>query len=227
MKPTLPLLLSFNGGYVDVSGFLALHGLFTVHVTGNLATLGASLVFGISGALAKLLALPMFCVVIIVARMAGNRLRGRGLPVLGIMLVLQTVLLIAGAVLAISLGPFASGDSLAAIVTGMTLVAAMAIQNAVHRVHFTSAPPSTVMTSTTTQLMIDLADLLAGAAAATRPAILSRVQRASATVAMFVTGCAAGALGYAVLNVWCFIVPPAVALTVLLLHLFVPAEETG
>ena len=223
----LPLLLSFNGGYVDVAGFLALQGLFTAHVTGNLATLGASLVFGISGTLAKLLALPVFCIVVILTRLAGNRLRGLGLPVLAIMLALQLALLIAGAVLAIGLGPFADGDSLAAIVTGMTLVAAMAIQNEAHRVHLAPAPPSTVMTSTTTQLMIDIADLLAGGAAETRPAIRSRAQRASATVAVFVTGCAAAALGFAFINVWCFIVPPAIALMALLLHFFVPDDGTS
>lgn len=29
MKPTVPMLLSFNGGYVDTAGYLALQGLFT------------------------------------------------------------------------------------------------------------------------------------------------------------------------------------------------------
>ncbi|WP_164045026.1 DUF1275 family protein, partial [Serratia marcescens] len=61
----LPLLLSFNGGYVDTAGFLALQGLFTAHVTGNFVTLGASLALGTTGALAKILALPVFCVTII------------------------------------------------------------------------------------------------------------------------------------------------------------------
>jgi DNA-binding transcriptional LysR family regulator len=64
-RPPLPLLLSLNAGFVDAAGFLALQGLFTAHVTGNFVTLGASLVFGTTGAVAKLLALPVFCLVVI------------------------------------------------------------------------------------------------------------------------------------------------------------------
>src|ERR1700693_786698 len=52
MKPSLPVLLSVNGGFVDTAGFLALQGLFTSHVTGNFVTLGAALVLGTSGVLA-------------------------------------------------------------------------------------------------------------------------------------------------------------------------------
>ena len=62
----LSILLSFNDGYLDTAGFLALQGLFPAHVTGNFVTLGATLVIGGSGALPKLLALPVFCVVILV-----------------------------------------------------------------------------------------------------------------------------------------------------------------
>ena len=61
---TLPLLLSFTAGYVDTSGFLALQALFTAHVTGNFVTLGSSVALGTSGAVAKLLALPVFCAVV-------------------------------------------------------------------------------------------------------------------------------------------------------------------
>ena len=65
---TLPLLLSFTAGYVDTAGFLALQGLFTAHVAGNFVALGASLALGTSGAVAKLLALPVFCALVIAVR---------------------------------------------------------------------------------------------------------------------------------------------------------------
>ena len=84
MKPSLPVLLSVNGGYVDAAGFLALHGLFTTHVTGNFVTLGAALVNGTSGALAKVLALPMFCVVVMAVRLLSVSLDSKGLPALQI-----------------------------------------------------------------------------------------------------------------------------------------------
>ena len=142
----LPLVLSLNAGFVDTAGFLALQGLFTAHVTGNFVTLGASLVLGTSGALAKLLALPVFCVVVIASRWFGTLLSHRAKHPFVPLLILKVLLLAVGAALAIHFGPFHNGDAWQAILTGMVLVAAMAIQNALHRVHLASAPPSTLMT---------------------------------------------------------------------------------
>src|ERR1700685_1794940 len=158
MKPSLSTLLSFNGGYVDTAGFLALQGLFTAHVTGNFVTLGASLALGTSGATAKLLALPIFCAVVIATRLLDTWLSERHRPALDAIVALQVLLLVIGAALAIRFGPFHDTDGWRAVLTGMVLVGAMAIQNALHRVHLGSAPPSTIMTGTTTQVMIDLAD---------------------------------------------------------------------
>src|SRR6201994_4766303 len=110
-KMTIALLLSLNAGFVDTAGFLALQGLFTAHVTGNFVTLGASLVLGTSGAVAKLLALPVFCAVAIAVRLLSSALLRRQLPALKIILSLKVVLLIAGAVLAIHFGPFHNGDA--------------------------------------------------------------------------------------------------------------------
>src|SRR5271170_3415895 len=111
MKPSLSALLSFNGGYVDTAGFLALQGLFTAHVTGNFVTLGAALVLGTSGAIAKLSALPMFCLFVVLTRLASRGLFGRGLPALRILLAVKLLLLTLGAAMAVRFGPFTNGDA--------------------------------------------------------------------------------------------------------------------
>jgi len=211
MKPSLPVLLSVNGGYVDAAGYLALHGLFTTHVTGNFVTLGAALVLGTSGALAKLLALPMFCLVVLAIRLLSASLTAKGLPALRTILGVKLALLILGAALAIAYGPFDSGDGWVAVLTGMALVAAMAIQNAIHRIHMGALPPTTIMTGNTIQIMIDLADLMRGVPTAARGPIRTRLSRMSISVTAFAAGCAAAALIYAKQGIWCFLLPPVIA----------------
>jgi uncharacterized membrane protein YoaK (UPF0700 family) len=227
MKPTLPTLLSFNGGYVDTAGYLALQGLFTAHVTGNFVTLAAALVHGTSGVIAKLLALPVFCVVILLTRLVSFNLPRRGLPVLDTMLTLKLLLLSTGAALAVWHGPFVDGDSSYAIATGMILVAAMAIQNAVHRIHMPSMPPTTLMTGTTTQIMIDLADMLHGLPVGTETATRARLGRMGVAVASFAAGAAAAALLLAKVGNWCFLVPPFIALWTRVVAQSVPMPAGG
>jgi uncharacterized membrane protein YoaK (UPF0700 family) len=225
MKPSLPVLLSVNGGYVDAAGYLALHGLFTTHVTGNFVTLGATLVLGTSGALAKVLALPLFCLVVLAVRLLSVTLVAKALPALRIILGLKVVLLTLSAVLAISLGPFESGDGWAALLTGMALVAAMAIQNAIHRIHMGALPPTTIMTGNTIQIMVDLADLMRGVPAAARDTIRLRLSRMSSSVTAFAFGCAAAALLYAKQGIWCFAIPPVVAACTLWLGESLPEKK--
>jgi uncharacterized membrane protein YoaK (UPF0700 family) len=205
----LPLLLSFNGGYVDAAGFLALQGLFTAHVTGNFVTLGASLALGTSGALAKLLALPVFCAVVMAVRLLNTALSARDWPPLAELLALKTVLLIVGAALAIHFGPFPDVNRAPAVLTGMVLVAAMAIQNAFHRIHLSSAPPSTLMTGTTTQVMIDLADRIY-APPGTEGQAGARLRHMSINLLVFAIGCGIAALLYSRIGMKCFLVPPIV-----------------
>jgi uncharacterized membrane protein YoaK (UPF0700 family) len=210
MKPTLPTILGFNGGYVDTVGFLSLQGLFTAHVTGNFVTIGAALVFGTSGVVAKLLALPVFCAVIIATRLVSLNLPARR-PALETMLTVKLLLLLVAAVLAIAIGPFANGNGAAAIMVGMMLVSAMAIQNAVHRIHLAADPPTTLMTGTTTQIMIDIADLIRGVPEVARDAVKSRLRRMCVAVSTFAAGAAAGAFLFHAIGIWCFALPPVVA----------------
>jgi uncharacterized membrane protein YoaK (UPF0700 family) len=212
MKLTAPMLLSLNAGFVDTAGYLALQGLFTAHVTGNFVTFGASLVQGTSGALAKLLALPVFCLVIILARLLRYRLISLGLPIFEALTGFQMILLAIAAALAIAYGPFADGSSTIAIATGMTLVAAMAIQNAVQRVHLAKSPPTTLMTGTSTQMMLDIADLIESVPTNEGPALRARLATMSTNVGLFAAGCAAGALAIFWLSMFAFVVPPVIGL---------------
>jgi uncharacterized membrane protein YoaK (UPF0700 family) len=142
----------------------------------------------------------------------------RKLPALKILLALKVTLLVLGAALAIHFGPFANGDSWQAVLTGMVLVAAMSIQNAVHRIHLASAPPTTLMTGTTTQIMIDLADMMQRRRAEGPESPRSRLLRMSGNLVIFALGCASAALLYAHFGVKCFLLPPVVALVALFLR---------
>ncbi|MDB6090190.1 MAG: rane protein [Gammaproteobacteria bacterium] len=218
MRFSLAGALGLNAGYVDAAGYLALKGLFTSHVTGNFVTLGAALVLGTSGALAKLLALPVFCAVIVVTRLVALRLEARGLRVLRTMLILQTALLAVAALVAARFGPFGNVNGAPALTVGLTLVSAMAIVNAAQRIHLSKSPPLTIMTGNTTQIMIDLADWLAHQHAQLAPEVRTRIRRMSASVLVFATGCAGGALAYAWIGIWCFCVPVLLASATLMMR---------
>lgn len=214
MKVSISDLLTFNGGYVDTAGFLALQGLFTAHVTGNFVTIGASLVHGTSGVVAKLLALPVFCAVVVLTRTFSNHLPREGCTAVNVLIGMKVMLFAAAAAaLALSLGPFTNGDSLGAIVTGMTLVAAMAIENTIHRLFLPKSPPTTLMTGNTTQVMMNVAELLRGDLA---PAARSTLRMASAALArsicVFAAGCAAAALIFAAAGGGVLVLPPVIAI---------------
>ena len=215
-KLGIPALLSLNGGFVDTVGFLGLQGLFTAHVTGNFVTLAATLVSGTHGVIAKLLALPEFIVVVIVARLLGAALRARGLPALRLLLVAKVTFLLAFFVLAVALGPFPDSDAPAALLAGFAGIAGMAVQNAVQRVHYSSLPPTPLMTGNTTQAALDAVDLLHGGngdLTTTR----ARFGRTVQSIAWFAGGCALAAVLYYWIGFWSLAVPVAVGATTAIL----------
>ncbi len=211
-KLAIPGLLSFNGGFVDTAGFVALQGLFTAHVTGNFVTLGAALVFGTHGVIAKLVALPEFILIVVVARVLGSVFRKKGLDALMLLLGLEASFLIAFFVLAVTLGPFPDSDAPVALLAGFTGIAAMAIQNAVQRVHFASMPPTTIMTGNTTQAVLDLVDLWRGDGGGNRAALKARFVRTIRGIAWFAVGCAAAAAMYFWVGLWCLALPALVSM---------------
>lgn len=215
-RPDLGALLSFNAGFVDTVGFLGLQGLFAAHVTGNFVTLAAIFTHGTQGALGKILALPEFVLVIALARLLGSALTRRQRPTLDILLALEAAFLLAFFLLAVRYGPFPDSDAPAALLAGFVAVAAMALQNAMQRVHFANIPPTAIMTNNTTQAVLDAVDLMRGAAGAD---VRARFVRTSRGILAFALGCAAAAVLFVTSGLWSAVVPVLVAVSIVALRL--------
>jgi uncharacterized membrane protein YoaK (UPF0700 family) len=107
----------------------------------------------------------------------------------------------------------------------MTLVAAMAIQNAAHRAHLAHAPPSTIMTGTTTQMMLDLADMTHGVRPEVAASTRARFKRMTISVTVFAAGCGLAAGLYAEMSTWCFCVLPLLGFVTLMMHEEISAAD--
>ena len=77
------------------------------------------------------------------------------------------------------------------------------------------------MTGTTTQIMIDVADLMRDLPADQKTASRARLARMTVNVIAFALGCARAALLYARINTYCFLIPPLLGLGTLVLRMAV------
>ena len=156
-KFLLPAVLGMTAGAVDVTGFLALGGLFTAHITGNLVILAAHYITGSFGEIAPLLSVPVFVVVLGAITVMFIR---KPIPFTRrALLVIQAALLASFLSFGVWFGPFADPNSSMAVFVGMLGVAAMATQNAVVRLALPGHPITAVMSTNATQLAVDLAML--------------------------------------------------------------------
>jgi uncharacterized membrane protein YoaK (UPF0700 family) len=219
----LPSVLSTIAGAVDVIGFLALGGLFTSHITGNVVIVAAHYVTGGFSQIGPLLAVPVFMAVMGLVTLASSAIIRAGSYPLRPLLLLETALLATFLLLGVAFGRFANTDSSIAIVAGMLGVSAMATQNVLGRVALKGAPSTAVMTTNITQLTVDLATLVRSRGDADELATARRRARMTfACVFGFLAGCASGAALEVKFGLW------ALALPVVLSALAVPlgrAEE--
>jgi uncharacterized membrane protein YoaK (UPF0700 family) len=215
-KLPIAALLSFNSGFVDAVGFFGLQGLFAAHVTGNFVTMGATLVFGTQGIIGKVLVLPEFVVVVALTRFAGLSLAAHQKPVVRTLLSLDLVFLFSFFLCSIFYGPFPDADSPAALATSFMAVAAMAILNAVQRVYLTDVPPITIMTGNTTQVSLDVVDLLRGDPDK-NAVVRTRLIRALNSIFFFALGCATGIILYFHIGFWALAVSTIVAIACIII----------
>ena len=147
---------------MDVIGFLALGGLFTAHITGNLVILAAHYITGRFSEIGPFLSVPVFVAVLGAVTLASRAIEKAGYNPQRMLLVLQAALLAGCLGVGAGFGPFADADRPMAVFVGMLGVAAMATQNALVKLALPGVPSTAVMTTNITQLTIDLATLAGG-----------------------------------------------------------------
>jgi uncharacterized membrane protein YoaK (UPF0700 family) len=196
--------LSFVGGFVDTAGFIALFGLFTAHVTGDLITGAAALTKGLAaGGFVKLLMIPVFVVTVALATLFLRLIRKRGAHSVAPLLAVMTLLMAAFGAAGWWFKPELTDiNSWQVMIVGGIGVAAMGIQNALHRGALRSFSVTTMMTGNLTQFTIDLVERIFLPRDGTPKERLEHKQRAGKRLRKsffpllgFMAGAAAGAFG--------------------------------
>jgi uncharacterized membrane protein YoaK (UPF0700 family) len=159
-------LLSWVAGFVDTSAFIILFGIFTAHVTGNIALAGSSFVSSDQETtITRLLMLPTFVVTVALTSLLARYARQKQWPVFAALLTAEAIALGIFLMIGISLSPSLLLDVQEDLILpiGTAGVVAMAIQNALMKEAkgvFKSYIPTTVMTGNTTQFTIDVVQVL-------------------------------------------------------------------
>lgn len=226
-------LLSWVAGFVDTSAFIILFGIFTAHVTGNIALAGSSFVSSDEETtITRLLMLPTFMLTVILTSLLARYARHKRWPVFAVLLTAEAIGLTLFLVIGTRLSPALLLDVQEEYILpiGMSGVVAMAIQNALmkesHGV-FKSYIPTTVMTGNTTQLMIDLVQFvsakLGSGDTAKREAeeALERISRFLPVIIGFALGGFTAAIFVLVSETWWSLVFPLVIITTLAIAAYI------
>lgn len=228
-------VLSWVAGFVDTSAFIILFGIFTAHVTGNIALAGAAFVDeDFRSVAARLLMLPTFVIAVALTSILARYVRRRQGPVFAILLTVEAIALIVFWVLGVILSPYLLLDVQDEYILPIAIagVIAMAVQNALMKeAHgtFKSYIPTTVMTGNTTQLTIDVVQFLsaklAPATTQVTPAeaeqALERMSRFIPVILGFALGGGAAAYFILLSESWWTLAFPVVLITVLAIAAYV------
>lgn len=208
----LPFVLSVIAGATDTIGFLSLNGLFTAHITGNLAVLAAHLVAGDPAVFSYILSVPVFMLVLLLACLLAGGLGRAGISSLRPLLLVQLLALVGFFVLGVTAGPWKDPDAILGIVAGMCGVAAMAVQSALVQISLKGTPTTNAMTTNVTHFMLDLGAVLLGGDTAEITKAKSRALRTLPVIVGFVVGCALGGAVEAAAGLWSLLLPTTLGL---------------
>jgi uncharacterized membrane protein YoaK (UPF0700 family) len=158
----IPVMLSIVAGYVDSCTYLGLFGVLVAQVTGSFVLAGTQFIKSEPGALAKLLAIPFFFFAGVAVTMLAHSMRERQRAALAWSLVVECILLIGFLTSCLAGMPFRGPDALGAIIALMFGMTAMGAQSAIVRLLMRGMPSTNVMTTNTTMLAINAAEILLG-----------------------------------------------------------------
>ena len=210
--------LAFIAGFLEACGLIALFGLFMGHVTANIAILGMGIATDVPGSGTKLLALPVFMAVVALTRVGVFPLRLRGHDAARLIMAVELVLLLAFVATGLRYGPFTKPLGWPTMLTAALGVATLAVQNSGMRLVWRTAPSTTVMTLSLTQLVLDGVAVLGEPGDAAAAAARGRLALVAPTLGGFLVGAAAGGLGYLVAGFYGGFVPAAVLLALILVR---------
>jgi uncharacterized membrane protein YoaK (UPF0700 family) len=211
----LPSVLSVIAGSADIIGFLGLGGLFTAHITGNLAILAAHVASGGTAEVAQILAVPVFIVAVCLTRLLAVGLESIGLDTLRPLLLLQFLLLAGFFALCVAAGPHLDTNAPNAILAGMLGVSAMAVQNALVQISLAGTPPTAVMTGNVTRFTMDIAEVLLGRDLDAAAKARTRAKHTAQAIVGFALGCGLGAVCEVTIGLWSLALPAVLALLAL------------
>jgi len=220
----LSALLSVIAGSTDTIGYLGLHGLFTAQITGNLVILAAHITTGNAAITALLLAVPVFMLVLLATSVLTTVLQHRHLPTLPPLLALQLLLLICFGALCVTAGSPFDLRSPRGVLTGMSGVAAMAVQSALVQTALSGTPATLVMTTNVTNFVLALGQWLVPLRAGAREEAHRKAMRILPVIVGFILGCALGAAAENAYGLRALGLPVALALLALLMGLRVSAR---
>jgi uncharacterized membrane protein YoaK (UPF0700 family) len=211
---TVPTLLSFVAGYVDSCTFLALFGVFVAQITGSFVTTGAQLVTHDDNVLIKVLAIPVFFLAGVLTTAVVAATNGQRYGALPWTLILEEILLVGFAGVGLAGSPFHDPNAMMALAAALLGLSAMGVQSALVRLMMRGSGSTNVMTTNTTQLAIDVTEVLLcwrkkhrrreDAAAAAEFAVACRqLFKVLPLVLGFLLGTLVGAIAFVGIGLWC------------------------
>jgi uncharacterized membrane protein YoaK (UPF0700 family) len=214
----VPPLLSFTAGFIDSFTVLALFGLFVAQVTGSFVLTALAIVTNEQGTATKVLAIPVFLLAGMMTTILAVILERRGRAPLPWALGLECAVL-TGFLFMASIGaPLSDPGAFTVAAASLLGLFAMGTQSATVRLLMRNVASTNVMTTNTTQIAIDAAELLlawqARRGAPTDAAVAAAYDAARARFGAlfpimfgFLAGTAIGTLAYVATGVWGLLLP--------------------